>query len=94
MFEISHNEDGLIRLSGRFDASQVQKAKEILERVDGPAVVDFSDLSYISSAGLGVLFSAQKRLTAGGPGLTLKNLSPHIREIFSIAGFDRIFEIE
>ena len=26
-------------------------------------------------------------------GLTLINLSPHIREIFQIAGFDNIFEI-
>jgi anti-anti-sigma regulatory factor len=35
----------------------------------------------------------QKKLVDSGGGLTLINLSPHIREIFQIAGFDNIFEI-
>ena len=56
-------------------------------------VVDFDGLSYISSAGLGLLFATQKRLVDGGSALTLVNLNPHIREIFHIAGFDKIFEI-
>jgi anti-anti-sigma factor len=56
--------------------------------------VDFGELKYISSAGLGLLFSAQRRLVDRGCGLKLVNLSPHLREIFVIAEFDRIFEIE
>ena len=33
-------------------------------------------------------------LTDKGRALTLANLNPHIREVFRIAGFDNIFEIE
>ncbi len=94
MFDIQQTEDGAIQLSGRFDASRVEKAKEILDRVVASAVLDFKELKYISSAGLGVLFSTQKRLIASGHGLKIKNLNPHIKEIFTIAGFHKIFEIE
>ncbi len=94
MFDIKQTEDGGIQLSGRFDASREATAKEVLDQVVGSTVLDFSDLKYISSAGLGVLFSLQKRLVDSGHGLKLKNLNPHIREIFTIAGFDKIFEIE
>ena len=94
MFEIKHDKDGNITLHGRLDASQVDAARVALDRVTGTCKVDFAELSYISSAGLGLLFGTQKRLVDSGGGLTLVNLSPHIREIFQIAGFDNIFEIE
>ena len=94
MFEIRFDEDGLIRLTGRLDAAESPRAKSFLEAVDRATVVDFAELQYISSAGLGVLFAAQKRLMGSGGGLKLVNLNPHIREVFQIAGFDTIFQIE
>ena len=93
MFKIKRDENGRISLHGRLDASQVDRARTFLNQVTESCTVDFSELSYISSAGLGLLFGTQKKLVDGGGGLTLVNLSPHIREIFQIAGFDNIFEI-
>ena len=94
MFEIKRDAEGIVSLHGRLDASQVDNARTVLDQVTESCKVDFAELSYISSAGLGLLFGTQKRLVDGGGGLTLINLSPHIREIFQIAGFDNIFEIE
>lgn len=93
MFDIVVDEDGTVRLSGRFDASQVDAAQRVLVGVKGKTVVDCEELKYISSAGLGVLFATQKRLMESGDGLRLINLNPHIREVFQLAGFDTIFEI-
>jgi len=93
MFEITRDDEGTISIKGRLDASQVDAARAVFDRVTEPCRVDFAELSYISSAGLGLLFGTQKRLVDSGGGLTLVNLSPHIREIFQIAGFDNIFEI-
>lgn len=94
MLEISTAEDGTIRMRGRLDASQVDAATAVFGQVRQSCTVDFSELSYISSAGLGLLFATQRRLVdAGHAGLRLTNLNPHIREVFRIAGFDRIFEI-
>ena len=94
MFEIRMTDTGEVVLSGRFDASQVEKAKSVLDRLTVSTSVDFKDLAYISSAGLGVLMATQKRLSEKGQKLKLKNVSGHIREIFKIARFDLIFEIE
>ncbi|MFQ5512258.1 MAG: STAS domain-containing protein [Candidatus Krumholzibacteriia bacterium] len=94
MFEIKDIGDGTISLSGRFDAAQTEKARAVLNQANGSLVIDFGELDYISSAGLGVLLGAQKRLGESGGRLRLVNMNQHIREIFHIAGFDRIFEIE
>ena len=93
MFEI--NQDGdTVYLSGRFDASQVDNAKQVFDDVNGDVVADFSALDYISSAGLGVLLATQKRLVASGHSMKITHLNHHIREIFRIAGFDRVFAID
>ena len=93
MLEIARDDDGVISLQGRFDASQVEAARASLTTIAESCTLDFAELTYISSAGLGLLFSTQKRLVDAGCALKLINLNPHIREIFQIAGFDNIFEI-
>ena len=93
MFEVRESGDR-IELVGRLDASQVDAAREVMKKVTSSCVVDFADLEYISSAGLGMLLGVQKRLGETGGGLKLMNMNRHIREIFRMAGFDHIFEIE
>ena len=94
MFELKIDEKGEVILSGRFDASQVEKAKNVFDTINESKIVDFDRLDYISSAGLGVLLFTQKRLKDKGHQLMLKNLNKHIREVFKYAGFDMIFQIE
>jgi anti-sigma B factor antagonist len=93
MFELTITEDGQIHLCGRLDASQAEKAKKEFDTITHSVVVDFKELEYISSAGLGVLFAAQKRLKDAGQGMKLINMNQHIRDVFRYARFDLIFEI-
>jgi len=85
--------EGILCLKGRFDASQSATAERALAQAEGKTVVDFAELQYISSAGLGVLLAAQKRLSQSEGGLKLVNMNDHIRELFELAGFDMVFEI-
>ncbi len=94
MFSIEIIPNNEILLSGRLDASQSEKAKEVLDTVNESSVVNFKNLDYISSAGLGVLFATQKRLRSVGKGLKLTNMNSHIRDVFRYARFDLLFEIE
>jgi anti-sigma B factor antagonist len=94
MFSISVDDKGEILLSGRFDASQVGAASEVFDKLTKTAKVNFKDLDYISSAGLGVLLKTQKRLSAAGNGLVLTNMNKLVRDVFRIARFDVIFTIE
>ena len=94
MFKISLEDHGVVRLQGRLDASQADEATKTLGKVTKSATVDFKELEYISSAGLGVLIAAQKRLKESGHELTLANMNSHIRDVFRYARFDLIFKIE
>ena len=94
MFTIEFGEDGNIRFGGRLDAAQCAKAEEFLSAVDGPSILDFAQLEYISSAGLGILLKTQKRLVENGAGLKIINVNNHIHDVFRYSGFHSIFEIE
>ncbi len=94
MFEIKPDEEGRLRLIGRFDAAQTDKAMAVLYALEESTVLDCSELKYCASAALGVLFEAQRRLIEQGHGLKLIRLSSHLRELFEIGGFDQILEIE
>ncbi len=94
MFDIQRTEDGSVAISGRLDASQAARLKTVLDTITGPCTLDFAGLEYISSAGLGILLSTQKRLSGTGHGLRLVNLNKHIKEVFTVAGFHFLFDIK
>ncbi|WP_296881526.1 STAS domain-containing protein [uncultured Methanobrevibacter sp.] len=57
-------------------------------------IFDFSNLEYISSAGLRVLIATQKKLNAENIPMVIRNVNDAIMEILVISGFDKIFKIE
>lgn len=94
MLTVTVEDDGEIMLAGRFDASQVEVASAVFDRVMTTSRVNFKDLEYISSAGLGVLLKAQKRLNDSGQTLILVKMTKFVRDVFKIARFDLIFPID
>ena len=85
-----------VSVSGRLDtttAPELEAAiKNSLEGVT-KLIFDMNGLEYISSAGLRVLLTAQK-IMSRQEGMTVKNCSAEIREIFDITGFTDILTIE
>ena len=57
-------------------------------------IIDFSNLEYISSAGLRVLIATQKKLKSEDIPMTIKNVNDTISEIFRMSGFDKVLKIE
>jgi len=94
MFDVKIDSKGEVQLFGRFDASQVEKAKAVFDSLEKSCTVNFKELEYISSAGLSVLLATQKRLNESDQKLKLINLNKYIGDVFRYAGFDTIFEIE
>ena len=88
--------DLTIALKGRLDTlTSPQLEEELNADIEGVENLwfDFSELEYISSAGLRVLLSAQKTMNTKGS-MTVKNVSEEIREIFDVTGFSDILTIE
>lgn len=94
MFNIKIQNGKDIFLSGRFDASQIEKAYDILNQVNENCIIDFKELDYISSAGLGTLIKTYSRLKEEGYSLKLVNMSKHVKEVFKFSALDRVFSIE
>ncbi len=92
-FEIEGVDSDRLVLRGRFDASRETYAREVFDRIEGSCVLDFEELDYISSAGLGLLVALQLRLDRQGHRVTLANVNPHIQELLRLAGLDSIFSI-
>lgn len=83
-------------LEGRLDTmTSPDFEKEIAAQTEGAtaACVDFAKLDYISSAGLRVLLSLHKKMSAKD-GLVIRNASESVLDIFEVTGFKEILTIE
>ncbi len=96
---INKNSEGeklTLAISGRLDTNSSPKLEaELRQSVNGVTelVFDFSEVEYISSAGLRVLLAAQKVMNCQGS-MKLIGVSADVMEVFEITGFADILTIE
>ena len=95
--EIKKNADELVlEITGRLDTITAPALDKTINENLGEnksLILDFKHLEYISSAGLRVLLSAQKKLHQNGT-MKLKNVREEVMEVFEITGFVDILTIE
>ena len=88
----------IISLQGQVNSSNAATVEsEVLAVVQGGAknvLLNMTELSYISSAGLRVVLVLAKRLKQDGGQLVLCAMQPHVREVFDISGFLAILNVE
>ncbi|MDQ0509233.1 STAS domain-containing protein [Ancylobacter amanitiformis] len=81
---------------GRLDSSSSPKLDETLAVIpEGSAaiVLDFAELTYISSAGLRVVLKATKLARSNGLQLVICGLVPQVHEVFDVSGFTALIPI-
>ena len=86
----------IITLEGRLDTTTAPYLEaELKQKLSGVTklLFDFSSLEYLSSAGLLVLLSAQKRMNRQGS-MAIRNVRDEIMEFFKITGFTDILMLE
>lgn len=87
----------LVGAEGRLDQSQNPQLEERLTQLlnDGNQrlIVDLTGATYINSGGLRSLVSAWRKARQQEGNLVLCGLNPRLQEIFSMVGFDKVFEI-
>ena len=87
----------LINAEGRIDGSNAAKFLESVEgaidQSDTALILDFTQLGYISSAGLRIILLIAKDLRQRSVAFSVCSLSPSVHEIFTISGFNQIIDI-
>lgn len=94
MLELRVEGDGVVKVQGRLDAAESDRALETLEKMSGPLVLDCGQLEYISSAGISVIMQTWKRLNSQGSSLRLIGMTPRVRNVFAYAGLDKVLDIQ
>ena len=94
----NYNEKELtLSVKGRIDTITSQELDDEINDELGnfdSLIMDFSELDYISSAGLRVLILTQKKLKHDDIPFVIINVNDTIGGIFRISRFDKILKIE
>ena len=91
-----NGKDLTIAVEGRLDTMTAPELEAEFNKSLGGAdtlTLDFSNLSYISSAGLRVLLSAHKSMMSKG-GMKVTHVNEIVAEVFEVTGFADILTIE
>ena len=86
----------VVKIDGRLDTTTAPELENAINN-EGESlknlVLDLEGVAYISSAGLRVLLSAQKKMNLQGH-MELINVSEDVMDIFEMTGFADILEIK
>lgn len=94
----SENGYAVALLSGEIDH---HNAKEIREKLDRFIIanqpkelaIDFADISFMDSSGVGLIMGRYKLISECGGRLVVKNPRQYIKRVFKISGIERIVRI-
>lgn len=83
--EIDHHSASVMR--NEIDSSVEKNMPTML-------VLDFRDVTFMDSSGIGLVMGRYKVLKPLGGELHIINASPHIRKVMKLAGLDRLAKID
>lgn len=86
-----------VLFNGRLDTVSAISFDKQLPELDNyiskEIVFDCSELTYVSSSGLRIFIAVQKKVSAAGGKLMLKNMSKEIQNVFVMTGMLRFFTL-
>ena len=88
----------LVTLSGSIYVEEAARIRESLigyiEKGHKNLIVDFGEVDYIDSSGLGTLVAIQRRALQNGGSVVIKGLQGLVRDLFELTRLDRVFDIQ
>lgn len=87
----------ILRIRGRIDAVSAPAAeKKIFDSIENgqeKLVLDFSGVTYLSSAGMRMLLSTTKRIRSLSGKLYVCNMALNVLDVLKMSGFDHVLDI-
>jgi len=94
--KVVNGDEMVVVLNGRLDTNTSKDlSSEVVAKLDDikTLILDFKELSYISSAGLRVLLDATQTLNGRGE-MRLRNVSRDTMDVFDLTGFSNVLKFE
>lgn len=86
-----------VYLSGSVDIPGAESLKKALNQIaddnPGEVVIDFDEVNFIGSSGIGKLLLFYKKFTAKGGKVSIINLNKEISALFKAIKLDKLFNI-
>lgn len=86
-----------LTLKGRLDTTTSPQLADAVNSLSGDThtlILDLTDLEYISSSGLRVILTAQKKMKAQSGSMEIHHPSELVTEVFDVTGFSDILTIK
>jgi anti-anti-sigma factor len=81
------------RLDGIYSTAFANQVGELLTGTNPKILIDFTDIDYVSSAGLRALLLLVKKAKGSGSVFALCGVNEQVREVLEISGFTSMFSI-
>ena len=95
--EETNGDKKIVRLDGRVDASSAPSLEatlnEMVEKGNKALALDFTQVTYLSSAGMRLLLAMTKKMQGNGNGFVVFSIHDDVMEIIKMAGFERVLKI-
>lgn len=87
----------ILHIRGRLDAiSSPSAEKRVFDSINNgqhKLLMDFSGVSYLSSAGMRMLLSTTKKLKALSGKLAICSINQNVMDVLKMSGFDHVLEL-
>ena len=85
-------------VAGELDQCSAQGIRRELDRlIEDPSVrkliLDFRDMSFMDSSGIGVILGRYRALHSRGGAVAVRNMNPQVEKIFRLSGMGQIIQI-
>jgi anti-anti-sigma factor len=81
------------RLDGIYSTAFAKEVGELISGASPKILIDFSDIDFVSSAGLRAVLLLMKKAKASGGVFALCGVNEQVREVLDISGFADLFSI-
>lgn len=87
----------ILRIKGRLDAisspAAEKKVFDCINNGQSKVLLDFSGVSYLSSAGMRMLLSTTKKLKTLAGKLVVCSITSNVMDVLKMSGFDHVLEL-
>ena len=84
----------IVKIKGEIDLNNSKLLKDEIKKLnENHVMLDFSEVSYLDSSGIGVLISIHKNLQSKSGSLEIINIDKKIKELFDMVGLTKLMHI-